>query len=759
MLPDAAPLLQAPFRRLRHSRSVAIPAFLLALGLPAQLHAQESTPAAQQPAQPTAPATPQQPQREVAFEANQIEYDSDADVVTASGNVILRSEGQTLDAQSVSWNRKTGRIVATGNIRLSDEKGNQLYTDSMELTDELKAGAMQNMLLAFAEGGRLAAREGQRDDAGRIELRDAAYSGCAVLNPDGCERKPSWRIVADRVVYTPQDERIRFYGARLEVFGLALIPLPGLSINADGSPRSGLMIPGITVSGNNGLELSASYYARLASNHDLEVTAYAFSEAPPMGKVRYRGLVDKGAYQITGYLTRSDRIPLSGTVPEKDWRGYLEGNGRFQFDANWSLTFSGRIASDRTFLRRYDISRDDRLRSNIDLERTGDNTYFSLSGWATQTLRANVDQGQVPIALPILDYRRRLADPVLGGKVEFQVNSLAISRTAGQDTQRAFAQARWDISRITGMGQVVSLTALARGDLYHSDENELTQTAIYRGESGWQTRDVALAAVDVKWPFIGAAFGGTQVLTPRIQLIASPKIHNLDVPNEDARAVDLEDSNLFALNRFPGYDRVEDGVRINYGFDWQLDRPGWRIKTTIGQSYRLSEQQDILPNGTGLSGHFSDFVGRTEIRFRDFVTLTHRFRLDKNNFAIRRNEIAAAVGSRKTYAEVSYLRLNRNIDEVEDLQDREELRVAGRIAFANYWSIFGSGVVNLTDRKEDPTAQSDGFEPLRTRLGIAYQDDCFEFGLTWRHDYATTGDAKADNRFQIYFALRNIGFR
>ncbi len=34
-----------------------------------------------------------------------------------------------------------------------------------------------------------------------------------------------------------------------------------------------------------------------------------------------------------------------------------------------------------------------------------------------------------------------------------------------------------------------------------------------------------------------------------------------------ARAVDLQDSNLFALNRFPGYDRWEDGSRATYGFE------------------------------------------------------------------------------------------------------------------------------------------------------------------------------------------------
>ncbi len=748
MHPDAAPLLQAPARRLCHFRSVAIPAFLLALAAPWPAFAQDET-----------PAHDPQAVRDVAFEANQVEYDSESDIVTASGDVILRSEGQTLNAPNVSWNRKSGQITAHGNILLTDADGNKLYTDSMELTDELKAGAMQNMLLAFSEGGRLAARQGERDEQGKVTLSDAAYSGCAVTTPEGCDRKPSWRVVADRVIYDQSQNRIRFYGAKLEVFGLALIPMPGLVINADGSARSGLMIPGITISGNNGVELSATYYARLAANHDLELTAYVFTEAPPMARVRYRGLFDKGAMQATGYITRSERIPLSGTSEITDWRGYLETNGRFQFDPNWSLTYSGRIASDRTFLRRYDISRDDRLRSTIDLERVGDNTYFSLSGWATQTLATNGDQGLVPLALPILEYRRRLADPLLGGRMEFQVNSLAISRSSGQDTQRAFALARWDRSLITRMGQVISFTALARGDLYHSSGNDLTSTAIYRGEPGWRTRGVALGAIDVKWPFIGSAMGGTQVFTPRVQVVASPKISNLDVPNEDARAIDLEDSNLFALNRFPGYDRVEDSTRITYGFDWQLDRPGWRIKTTFGQSYSFSENNDILPNGTGLSGHFSDFVGRTEIRFREFVSLTHRFRLDKNSFAVRRNEIAATVGTRKTYAEAAYLRLNRNIDEVEDLQDREELRFSGRVAFANYWSIFGSGVINLTDRAEDPLALSDGFEPLRTRLGFAYQDDCLEFGATWRHDYAASGDAKADNRFQIFFALRNIGFR
>ncbi len=570
-------------------------------------------------------------------------------------------------------------------------------------------------------------------------------------------------ISAERVIFDPDKKLVRFKGARLELFGARLMPLPGLVLATDGRPINGFLIPDIRLSASNGVELSTTWYQRLAQNRDLSITGYVYTSALPMISGQYRALTSKGAYQVTGYATRGSRIPIGtgGAGSQQDWRGYLASNGRFQFDPYWSLTYSGRIASDRTFLRRYDISRDDRLRSMIDLERITPNSYLSLAGWATQTLRVGDRQGQVPVALPVLDLRQRIADPLLGGKIELQVNSLAITRTSGQDTQRAFASARWDLRRITGMGQEVTFTGLLRGDVYHSDQNWLTASAPYRGNPGWETRALATAAIDVKWPLVGEFLGGTQVITPRLQVVASPTLRNLAVPNEDARAIELEDSNLFALNRFPGYDRVEDGVRFTYGFDWQWERPGWRVQTTIGQSYRLTSRPSLLPDGTGLAERTSDIVGRTEVRFKDMVKLTHRFRLDKDNLAIRRNEFDAAVGTERTYLEVGYLRLNRNVTAgIEDLKDREELRLSGRIGFARYWSLFGSGVIDLTGANEEPSLPAaDGYQPLRTRVGVAYQDDCLELSLTWRRDFVATGDARKGNTFQVHFALRNLGFR
>lgn len=751
MLPANEFTAQACFRRLL----LATAPLAVAALVPGAALAQDAT---ESPAPAPAPG-----ERAIAFEADALAYESGTEVVRASGNVVLRSEDQSVRADQVTWDRRAGTIMATGNVRFVDQDGNQLFTEQVELTDKFEAGAMTELLIALREGGRLAARSGERAEDGTVILTDAAYSACAVTDGEGCPRDPTWRITADRVIYDPQERRVRFRGAHLELFGARLLPMPGLSVRTDGGAVSGLLIPDIRVSESNGVELSSSYYWRLGDNKDLTLGAYLFTEAPPMASAQWRHLTSKGAYQIAGYATHSQRVSDITGVPilEKDPRGYIEGNGRFQFGPHWSLTGSLRIASDRTFLRRYDISRDDRLRSTFALERTDDRSFLAVEGWATQTLRLGQPQGQVPVALPVIDYRRRLDDPTgLGGTLELQLNTLAITRDVGQDTQRAFAGAKWDLRRVTPLGQLVTLTALVRGDVYHSDENGLTATAVYRGNPGWEARGVALAALDLQWPFVGEAFGGTQVLTPRVQLVAAPPIRNLAIPNEDARAIDLEDSNLFALNRFAGYDRVEDGARVSYGFDWELQIPDWRIRSTVGQSYRLDNDPLVLVDGTGLSDRVSDFVGRTEVRYKDFIKLTHRFRLDKDNLSVRRNEFDATVGSRRTYAEVGYLRLNRDIAAgIEDLQDREELRVSARVAFARYWSVFGSGVFNLTDRTEDPTFTSDGFDPVRTRLGVAYQDDCLEMGLTWRRDYIDTGDAQRGDTFQIYFSLRNLGFR
>lgn len=701
---------------------------------------------------------------QIGFSADALQYDSNSEIVTASGAVQLLRDGNRLRADRIVWNRTSGKVEAIGNVSVTDPEGNIAYGDRFDVTDTLKDGVVDNMLLVLQSGGRLAANTGTRVN-GVYTLNRAAYTGCAVEDSAGCPKEPTWQINAVKVVYDPVRERVSYTNANIELFGLPLIPLPGLSHPVGEGGSSGLLMPNLRYDRTNGFEIAVPYYFKLAPNRDVTVTPHVFTNSLPMLEANFRHLYDRGAYQITGFATYGSRVATSdaatGTTPaasQKDLRGYLDASGGLQLTPEWSVDGSIRVASDRTFLRRYDISRDDRLRSTLGVQRIGEDSYFSLRGWAVQTLRAGDSQGQTPIALPVIDYRLRVKDPVLGGVLQLQANTLAITRTHGQDTQRAFAGAEWNLRTLTGLGQEVTFTGYLRGDVYHSSDNAQTSTVSYRGQPGWQARGIAAAAVDVRWPFMGEAFGGVQRIAPRIQIVASPKLANLSLPNEDARAVDLEDSNLFALNRFAGYDRFEDSTRITYGLEYSLALPDFSLQSIVGQSYRLNSRTSILPDGTGLSDRTSDIVGRTTVRYKDFVSLTHRFRLDKDHLSVRRNEIDATIGSKATYAMVGYLRLNRNaLTALEDLQDREEVRLGGRIQFARFWSVFGSTVVDLTDANESPLSVADGYEPVRHRLGIAYEDDCLTLGITWRRDYQANGDARKGNGFQLRLAFRNIG--
>ena len=743
-------------------RLICWTALPLILSMAAPALAQDAAPS---PAQlpPASPPAEPAAEYEIDFSADAVTYDTRNEIVTASGSVRMSRDGNYLAADQVSWDRNSGRVRATGSVVIVNPEGDKFIGEEVDLTDTLRDGTVNNLLVVLEGGGRLAAARGTRSGDITV-LENAIYSPCPVTTESGCPKRPSWSITAAKVTHDPNRDRVQFTHGRFQLFGieLPLLPVFAIGTGSNQGGASGWLVPDISVSSKKGFEVAFPYYWRPSPNRDFTLTPHLYTGVLPAIEARYRQLTSIGAFQVGGFVTygeidESDPAAISNE-PEKDIRAYFEGNGKFQLDPFWSVTSSFRVATDKTVTRRYDITRDDRLRSFVNAERITTDSYVSIAGWAFQGLRVDDVQKRIPIALPAIDARFRLDPPALGGVLEVQANSLAILRIDGQDTQRAFASARWDLRRITSWGQEVTLTAYGRGDVYHTDVGDSVEPAFYRGEDGWHARGIGALAADVQWPLVGTLFGGFQRLVPRLQLVLTPATPNLDIPNEDARAVDLEDSNLFALNRFPGYDRWEDSSRITYGVDWTFEAPNLSIATTVGQSARITKREGIFPEGTGLTDKLSDYVGRTRIRYGRFIDVTHRYRVDKDNLAVRRNELDFTVGSDQTYIQVGYLRLNRDIlPEVEDLRDKEELRLAGRVKFGRYWSVFGATVLDLTGNDEDPLSLADGFEPVRNRLGIAYEDDCLELGLAYRHDYERIGDFRKGTTISLHIALKGLG--
>jgi len=125
------------------------------------------------------------PDQTVDFSADQVIYDSDADVVTATGEVRMRREGQYLAAERVTWNRKTDEVRAQGSVVLLTPQGDKLVGQDAVLTNEMHDAAISNLMVVLENGGRVAAERGSR--RGDITtLENAIYSPCPVTTDTGC---------------------------------------------------------------------------------------------------------------------------------------------------------------------------------------------------------------------------------------------------------------------------------------------------------------------------------------------------------------------------------------------------------------------------------------------------------------------------------------------------------------------------------------------------------------------------------------------
>jgi LPS-assembly protein len=725
-----------------------------------------SPPAREDPPPAAAATLPAGPPAEeedlVQFAADELVYDERANKVIATGNVLLRRRTEVLTADSVVWDRTEGTVLAEGEVRIGSDRGQVLVADRMMLSDDLKDGAIENLLLVLQDGGRLAANRATRTDS-VSQLDRAIYSPCAVLDDAGCPQTPLWAVSAVRVRHDPVERRVYYRKARLEAYGAPILVLPAFS-HPDSSLRnqSGLLGPDLRLTRELGVELAIPYYWSISPNQDLTTTTHIYSKELPLVELEYRHLTEAGPARFTLRGTYSEKITTDDDFEivrtgEKGFRGMIEGNGRLDHGTqDLRSSFALRLTNDPNFPGRYQFTFDNRFRSTYLLERQRDNLWFGARTWYFQYLAPDTDSSLVPTALPLIDVMWRPDARPLGGRVMVEANALSLFRSDGQDMTRMLANARWDRSHVTSMGQRITLTGLLRSDFYHVRGSDFADQAFYAGEDGVQGRFIPAAALDLEWPLIGPLAKGVQTLVPRVMLVASTNGSNVGIPNEDSRALELEDGNLFALSRFPGYDRWEGGARVVYGFSWDWTRPGIALSADLGQSYRFVDDAQFVPEGTGLEDPLSDIVGRISLRAGRLASFTQRFRLDKDSLAVRRSDMDLSLGSGRTFASIGYLRYNRDV-RLEDLPDTEEVRFGSQIALFRYWAVFGAMTIDLTSASEDPFTNNDGFQPIRSRAGFVYQDECFDFRFTWRRNYVNNLNAPEGNAFSFTLRLKNLG--
>ncbi|MFO1210056.1 MAG: LPS assembly protein LptD [Amaricoccus sp.] len=690
--------------------------------------------AQQAPATPPGHASPAAAPMPASLVADQVTYDRDRKLLVATGNVEVLYQGRVLRATEITYDEGKQEIRAVGPLLLTDPAGGVIMADSASLTPDLKAGLISSAKLLISGKLQLAAAEVRRKDAQFTTLYRTVASSCTICADDPT---PTWAIRASRVTQDTVARRIYFEHARLELFGFPVGYAPRLSIPEPGVTRaSGVLVPQFLQSGIYGFGFKLPYYRVISPSADYTITPFLTTSGAKLVEGQYRRRFDDGGFDVGGVVAFDDGLGNN----KQALRGSLAASGNFALGQGFIASFDLAAASDNSFLAQFDYSDADRLTSIAGIHRTLGNEYFSVSTIAFQSLNDDEATDTIPFVFPALYYRRLFDAPVVGGRVGIDANSLGIARDVGGDMIRAGGGVDWQNGWTLANGVLASSTASAVVDLYRTwDYDDIPD--------GTDARAMPLVSGELRWPLVKSTAAAQHVIEPIAQVIWSQTVGDDDVPNEDSQLPEFDDLNLFSLNRFPGEDRLETGLRANLGINYTRQDPsGWSLGATLGRVFRVNDK-DQFSEGTGLDGTWSDYVGALSLDFASGLTLVNRA-LFSDTLDFQRNEFAMAYDSERAGIRAAYIYLAQDDSDpvIGDQPETSEFAFNARYRLRPNWEVRGLW-------RYDVAAHSN----LRAGAGITYGNECTEFDLSIQRRYTSSENLPPTTSIGFSLKLAGVG--
>ena len=711
-------------------------AFMLALVVFPSMAATLPTPSIKP--DPTAP---------VLLEADRFGYDTKLAMVIAEGNAEVIQKDYIVLAQRITYDQNTGVVRAQGNVTVSEPNGNVYFAENVVLENEVKTGVIYNFRARLADNSLFAAREARKVSPSVTEMTNAVYSGCKVCTETGDKKEPFWQIKAEKITYDETEQRIKYRNAMFELFGVPIIYTPFFAHASPGAERkSGFLMPTYELSGHVGAKLSTPYYWNIAPNKDAVLTPIYTSDEGPVMAGTYRHLLTSGSYELGGSATLVDRISDDSGVRNggTEWRGHMEGNGRFRLSDFWRWGFDGKYASDDTYLRRYEFGNEDLLTSKVFLQGHKGRTMSNIEAIGFQGLRARDDSNIIPVIHPLADVSHESQPGWEGSRFGASGNVMALSRDVGPESRRLSSTAYWRVPYITEGGHIVEMRTQMRTDLYSVDNQFETTTGgtpdLYSGLVG---RVVPELWMDWRYPLLKRLPASSLIIEPTVAVATGLNgINSNKIPNEDNLGLEFSDANLFSANHYPGFDLVESGTRVSYGIrsQWNYDG-GSNVNVLFGQNYH-TDNDNLFPYSNDLSQELSDYVGRAAWDYSDMLQLAYRFRMDRETMELKRSEVGGRLYFDPVTLQTDYVRL----DSDPYLEDNEEIRASGSLRLTDNWTWTTLGRRNLGD--------DEGM--IRAGTGLVFQNECVTVNTSVNRQYIRDRDVEPSTSVKLEVFLKNL---
>jgi LPS-assembly protein len=774
-----AHLGSSPSRRQRRSRLLAATA-LVALLAPPML------PALAQTLAPLAEQMGVSTEEQMLLEADQLLYDFDREIVTAIGNVQIYYGAAVLDAERVTYDQKSGRLVASGGVRLLEPNGNVLTAETMDITDDFRDAFIDSINVVTIDRARFSAQTAERRDGNLTIFRKGVYTACAPCL-DNPGKPPLWQIKAARIIHDQAERTIYYENARLEFFGVPIAYVP-VFFHPDPTVRrkTGFLAPTVLQSDSIGFGVTTPFFWNLAPNYDVTFSPTFLTRQGLLMQAEWRHRLMNGSYSIraSGIFQRDkeefvdDGERLSGY---RDFRGSVNTIGEFDLSHQWTFGWDLHAISDRTFNRDYEIagatSKD--LTSTVYLTGLSDRNYFDLRGYYFNVQREDTveeipgpdyvhsDQAEQAVVHPVLDHNYVLDQPILGGELRFDSNLASLSReksdiqhpldfdeyyagVAGTFT-RATTRMSWRKRLIGPLGQVFTPFTYVQADANWVSADDPTAPL---SEDEVLGRAMPAAGLEYEWPFLATLGSTVHTFGPKAQIIARPDEHYAgELPNEDSQSLVFDDTTLFAWDKFSGYDRQEGGTRANLGLVYTgLFPNGASVDALVGQSFQLAgvnsfamRDHALTGLGSGLESDASDYVGRVTLNTGTGLAFIARGRLDDTDLDVNRAELNALGAYGDSVVSLGYAYI-RESPSAGIFDTRQEISGSAALEVVDNWSALGGLIYDI----ENDSAVS-------RSLGLGYADDCFAISAVYTETLDSYTDLSADRQVFVRINLRTLG--
>jgi LPS-assembly protein len=701
------------------------------------------------------------------LQGDELIYDTKGNRTIARGNVEIFYNNNVLTADEVIYDQSANTLTAAGNVELKEANGNIIRADRYTLTDDFRDGFVQSLSVVARDDSRITAERGERREGNTTEFSKATFTAC---KSEG-NMPPLWCIGANKIIHDQAAATISYQDATFELFGQPVFYLPYFQ-HPDPSVKrkSGFLAPYYGTSEELGFMTEMPYYFALDPSFDFTFHPRYLSKQGVLWQGDWRQKLANGSYEVNLAGIDQDCADLPGGCAENGnldgARGSLETHGNFSLSSWWSYGWNVVLESDDSFRRFYKLDSillTDRV-NDVYFTGLSDRSYLGVKAYHFGGLLFDDTPQAESYVHPIVDHNYVFTDPVLGGELSWDSNLLSFSRNDvdtgfndREDIARAVTEIKWRRRFTDTLGITYTPFGELRGDIYqfHNYIDPQTGELI---EDETVARGLATGGATVAYPWVANGAGGSHVIEPIGQVIVrNASVRQNDLPDEDAKSLVFDDTNLFDTTKFSGYDRLETGTRANVGVQYTFQAwSGGHIRVLAGQSYHLAGENAYAEAGdpeltfspnSGLENDRSDYVLGLHVAPTDVFRLISQSRFDEDDLSLAREDLTAQFAYGPLAAQLTYTYATFDPDTGFDEGEQDVIASLG-LRLTDRWSLNGSIRYDIDEDQR-----------LTDSIALTYIDECFMLSATYAETFIEdpTRDIEPDRVVMLRFELKHLG--